>query len=94
VLAPRKLTGSRAAFGIQLFAARATGAVDALLLLSLFLQWFFDRTVVPNEPLTAWEYYRGVDLLLATCAGLGLAASLPALGRGPSAVLRAGPPAW
>ena len=63
-------------------AARLIAAAGALaLLLSLFAQWGFDRSVVPNVPLSAWEVYARTDVLLAALAILAAAGARSATRR-------------
>ena len=44
----------------------AAGAV--LLFASLFTQWGYDRSTVPNRPLSAWQLYDRTDIVLAVLA--------------------------
>src|SRR3954466_14461922 len=50
------------------------GAV--LLFASLFTQWGYDRSAVPNRPLSAWQLYDRPDIVLAVLAVAALLAPL------------------
>lgn len=69
--------------------SRFIGAIAALALLgSLLLPWFYDRTVVPNQPLDAWEAYLVRDLFFAGLGLVAFVAALPVVPRRPSVAAR------
>src|SRR4051812_44689567 len=56
---------------------RPLPAAGALILLaSLFTQWGYDRSAVPNRPLSAWQLYDRTDIVLAVLAVVALLAPL------------------
>jgi hypothetical protein len=69
------------------WASRAAVVLGGVVVLgSMFLQWGYDRSVVPNVALDAWQQYPRADVVLALVGVLVIAsAALPSRAMGVAA---------